>query len=127
MATEIDVDVSYTYGTRGGSNEYRFKPDDKQRKFHLDGTVPDEIILTYISTGIDSATTNYIPVYMESVLEAYLDWQLAMNNPRATLGDREMRRKDYFQALGEAKKLEAPSVLEVKDIIRKTKSQGIRS
>jgi len=126
--SEIDSDyiVSGTYGTRGGSNPYRFKPDDKTRKFYLDGRIPDEVILTYISTGIDDATTNYIPVYMERVLEKYLDWQLAMNDPQSHLGYRDMCKRDYMDALREVKKFKAPTFGEVKDTILKTMSQSIR-
>ncbi len=126
MSTEIDQTTSYTYGTRGGSNEYRFKPDDKARKFHLEGTIPDQVVLTYISTGIDSATTNYIPVYMERVLERYLDWQLAVNNPQSHLGSIDQKKRDYRDALRDAKKFKSPPFNDIKDAVLKTMSQSIK-
>ena len=126
MATEIDKTATYSYGARGGSNQYTFKPDDRQRKFFLGGVIPDQVILTYISSGIDNARTNYIPLYMERVLEAYLDWQLAVNNPNAHLGDRDMKRRDYYDALREVKRFKLPPFTDVKDAILKTMSQSIR-
>jgi hypothetical protein len=125
---EIDdsYNVSYTYGARGGSNPYRFKPDDKLRRFNLSGVIPDEVTLTYISTGIDNAATNYIPVYMEDVLEKFLDWQLAMNDPMTHLGDKDMKRRDYYDALREVKKFKAPPLNDVLDAIRGSVSQSIR-
>ena len=126
MSTEIDYTVPYTYGARGGSNPYRFKEDDKQRKFFLFGEIPDDVYLTYISSGIDNARTNYIPLYLENVLEKYLDWQLSMNNPNAHLGDRDMRRRDYQDALRELRKFKAPTFNEIKDSILRTMSQSVR-
>lgn len=127
MATDTDnINASYTYGTRGGSNAYRFKPDNRSRKFYLDGTIPDEVILTYISTGIDTSAINYIPVYMEPVLEAYLNWQLSENDPQTTLGDRERKQRIYYDALREVKKFEAPPFSDIIDMFRKSISQSIR-
>ena len=127
MATDTDnIRASYTYGTRGGSNAYRFKPDNKNRKFMLDGTIPDEVVLTYISTGIDDASTNYIPVYMEPVLEAYLNWQLSENDPQSPLGDRDRKQRLYYDRLRLVKKFETPPFSDIIDIFRKHISQSIR-
>ena len=61
------------------------------------GKYADSIVMQYKSTGVSETGRTEFPVILKSVIKAYVLWKSEMNNPRATLGQIEIKRREYFR------------------------------
>lgn len=86
-----------TYGGVGGVNDYYYKIDWKARRIFLDGTTSDTVMLEYVTSGIETTGTTYLPAICIPVVDAYLDWKRCLLDERLFKFASE-REKSYLNA-----------------------------
>jgi hypothetical protein len=86
-----------TYGSKGAINEYYYAIDWNQRRIFCDGIISDTVLLKYISSGISTTDTTYIPELFIETMDAYLLWKESFWI-KDLVRERESRRQDYINA-----------------------------
>lgn len=115
--------VSYGYGAKGGVNAYNKKIDWAARRIFLDGVIPDEVVLTYTSTGIELTGDTMIPVEATDVIDAYLFWKKSMFDG-SSRHERDGRKRDYMDEVTQLRILNfMPTGDELRDIFYSTTTQ----
>ena len=84
-----------TYGGVGGVNDYYYKVDWKARRIFVEGTTSDTVVLEYVTSGIETSGTTYIPDFVTPVIDAYLNWKQCFLEPRLERYASE-REKSYL-------------------------------
>lgn len=55
-----------------------------------------DIVMVYISNGMDSSTATRITPYAQDTIESYIYYQLKLNNRTSNLGEIQMAEQDYI-------------------------------
>jgi hypothetical protein len=86
------------YGYGGGINsEGYYRIDYDLRRIQFDDRVPQtEILLEYVSNGIEPNGQSVVPGYAINCMIAYVHWQNIMHNRKISLAEKEMKKKEYF-------------------------------
>jgi hypothetical protein len=94
------INGSYTtgvFGLGGGFSRSYFRIDKEKRQIQFDTSVPrTEVILEYISTGVNATGVTLIPRQYVGYVKAYIRWQMEENNPMATRFDRERKERQFY-------------------------------
>ena len=89
--------VTDMYAIGGGFNTAYYRIDEERRQIVLNGTVPnDEIILEYISTGINLCEDTLIPVQALGAIKAYIHWKRVEYDPRVPMGEKARKEALYY-------------------------------
>ena len=120
-----DNGLIYGFGSRGAVNRYYYTIDYKRNRIAFSGFTPTFAILQYMSTGIDTTATNYIPRAIQRVLEYYVRWMDAdySGEAQSKVAQLEVR---YSNELRKIRKFFAPTFDEIKDALYSTVSQSVR-
>jgi hypothetical protein len=115
--------TSYEYATNlgeaGARNNYYFKPDYKGRRFQVGGMTPDVVVLNYISNGIDSGGSIYIPDYALLALEGYVRWMRADYDDEAQSKIIRLEQQ-YIKSRRAMRAVRRPPMSDIKDVIYQT-------
>ena len=123
---------TYGYGTKAGNVEYYYKDDKVGRRIVLGRMALDitryasrsEVLVQYVSTGLDNLDETYIPNEAANLLMAYIEYKLVESRPekygRAYIAD---KKQNYFEEKAMVAALEMPSLDELIDVIYETSSQ----
>lgn len=120
-----DNGVVIGVGSRGGVNKYYYKMDRKHDRIIVSGFSFDHAILEYVSTGIETTGTNYIPRVAVRCLEYFVRFMEAdySEKPQSVIYELERR---YEKEVRKLKKVLGPSVREIRDAFYKGSSQSVR-
>lgn len=120
-----DNGVVFGLGSRGGVNRYYYTIDNKRERIAFSGYTPTHVILQYVSTGVDTTETNYIPRVALRCLEYYVRYMDAdyAGKPQAVVRELERRYTDEVRKL---KKTLGPTLDEIRDTVYKSTSQSVR-
>lgn len=66
------------YGQSGGTNAWYYKKDDIKRRIYVNGDVNTEVVLFYVSSGINLTSATNIPMKYAKAIEMYVRLQLSM-------------------------------------------------
>lgn len=100
--------VGGLYGLPGGVDDAYFRFDMENRQIVFSGSTPrSEIVLEYISTGLKSDGSSFIPRECVPVLRTYVLWQKDLYDPRVALNLKEVAKREHEESLAQfrAKKL----------------------
>lgn len=123
------------YGAVGANVEYYFKDEPNNRRIILSRIAVDtilfsdrqEALLRYVSTGVDSLETTYIPNEAANMLIAYIEYKMCESRPdayaRTYIAD---KKENYLEARNMYSTLQMPSLDEMIDMIYETSGQNVR-
>jgi len=123
------------YGAKGSNLEYYYKEDKQRRRVVLSRMAVDktiyadrsEVLLRYVSSGIDDFATTYIADDAANMLIAYVVYKLVKSRPdKYSLGYVSMMKEDYIEQLRMYRALEMPSLDELEDMIYESSGQNVR-
>ena len=124
--TNVQNDMYWGLGGRGGVNSYYFNIDWSARRIFCDGFKSDTAVLVYTSSGLVVSGTTYVDVQCEPVIDAYLDWQREIINTRS-MGLLDRFEKYYNDRLFELRLLNfMPSRDEIQDAWDSSSTQGVQ-
>jgi len=113
---DVPEDGGVDYGVRGGVNDYYYFIDWADRRIYLDGDTGTTVILRYVSSGITSGSETYVPVVCTRAIDTYLRWMEAQMN-KTTLGDVQLRKQDYDEALMWLRRQQMPTMEQFRDAL----------
>lgn len=110
----------YGYGTTGGKNDFYYAEDEANRRFILVGTNPANVLLGYISSGIEDKDT-LIPIRYKEAIINFVRWKLNLREP---VSPSKLQTANYFKDLYEQecnkmKAFEDPTLDEIYDALLK--------
>lgn len=111
-------------GFRGGiTNEYGYYTEDiRNSRFIFLTDYRTEVILDYISNGI-STTDDAIPVMCKDAIQKYLIWQEAFWERTYNLGEKDMYKNEWLDALRMLRNFQAPTLEEMADMMNNYSTQ----
>ena len=116
------------YSSRGGYNYGYYRVDWDLRRVVFQGDmVARQVVIEYLSSGVNMSETTFIPRELLPVLKEYLNWVVLKRDRQAPMNRIEMARRDYYTALNEYEKLNwGFSADEFLDAIRKSWKQTLK-
>lgn len=122
--------INNLYGIGGGFRSTYYRIDRKNRKIILGGDIPlGEIVLEYLSSGINLSGKTYVDDDMREVLIALIHWKLKEFAPSRTVSEAEKERARQIYEY-EARKLSKLrkrfSISELMDTIYASYKQTIK-
>jgi len=85
------------YAARGGINDYNYTLDWEARRIFIDGMDTATVVLIYVSSGIETSGTTYVPDFITPVIDNYLLWKETYWLPEL-MRERQVRERDYTNA-----------------------------
>ena len=131
----IDRNPTHGYGAKANNLEYYYKDDKAKRRIVLGRMALDqtrfanrsEVLVRYVSNGIDNLDTTYIPNEAANLLIAYIEHKLVQSMPDKYTGQyRAEKREDYIEARNMYDALNMPSLDELIDVIYESSGQNVR-
>jgi len=86
-----------TYGGVGGVNDYYYALDWKARRIFCEGISSDTVILRYVTSGVETSGTTYMPDFLTPALDSYLLWKSSYWIP-TLVRERELLERDFLRA-----------------------------
>lgn len=112
------------YGSRGGINDYNYTFDWEARRIICEGIVSTDVLLRYVSSGIETTGITTIPIMIVPMIDAYLLWKESYWI-KGLERERLMREKDFTKAELEVRNLiNAMSFEQWKDLLLGLSSQA---
>ncbi len=88
--------VGGLYGMPGGQDDAHYRIDRENRQIVFSGSVPrSEIVLEYVSSGINLGGTTVIPQEAVPALRAYALWQNIENDRKIPMNEKERKKSQY--------------------------------
>lgn len=89
--------VGRQYGFKGGNNPNSFKilRERNGGEIQFDVSASGDIILEYISDGLESDAATEIHPYAQATIEAYIYWQMKEHNRSYNLNERQLAKEQY--------------------------------
>jgi len=88
--------VGGLYGLTGGLDEVFFDIDRERRQIIFYGELPRaEVVLEYISSGVNLTGTTIIPREAVPALRQYALWQLIENDPKVPSSEKDRKKMQY--------------------------------
>jgi hypothetical protein len=88
--------VGGMYGFPGANDQAFYRVDRESRTIVFSGSIPrGEVVLEYISSGVNLSGTTVIPREAVPALRAYLQWILIENDSKVSASEKE-RKKNQF-------------------------------
>ena len=109
--------VGEMYGMGGGFNESYFRIDKQRHQIAFSDVLNGaEIVLEYISSGIERDGSAIIPVQAVEVIIAYIHWQRIYHNPLVPMNEKQEKKQNYIEEETMLRHFEfAPTVTEIMD------------
>lgn len=73
---DIERSTSAAFGTRGGVNSNYFTVDETNRRFVINGDSISEVLVLYLSTGLNMSGVSVIPVQAVRALKDFIVWRV---------------------------------------------------
>lgn len=120
-----ELEPSQSLGRAGGRNDYYFREDRRNRLFQVGGSTPDIVVLKYVSNGLNSDGSIYLPDYATLAIEDYTRWSLADYDGEA---ESKILRKEakYNKSRRKMRQVHRPTIQDLRDIIYKTSGALLR-
>ena len=123
----IDELSTVNYGTAGGKNTDYFKIDWENNRIVFNSPeARKEIILEYVSSGIDATAESSVPVVVKMALISYALWQDALMSEKTFYNRILILEKNYEKEVEKLRMLELPGIDSIRDQIRRSYKQGAR-
>jgi len=90
-----DRDSKYGYSATGGKNQYYYTIDYTNRTIVISGSPKTMVTIYYISSGISSDTTTYLPIETKNAFQAALIYKSKIYDKTLSLGERQLIEKEY--------------------------------
>jgi hypothetical protein len=94
------INGNYTtgvFGMGGGFSRSFFRIDKEKKQIQFATSVPrTQIILEYISTGVNATGGTLIPRQCVGYVKGYIRWQMEENNPMATRFDKDRKERQFY-------------------------------
>jgi len=74
--TTIEKDISANLGTRGGVNTNYFTVDEANRRFVINGDDVSEVLVQYISSGVNMSAESVIPIQGVRAIKDFVVWRV---------------------------------------------------
>ena len=88
--------VGGLYGMPGAVDEAYYRIDRENRQIIFTGSIPrGEVVLEYVSSGIDLGGTTVIPREAVPALRAFALWQIIENDSKVGGGEKERKKAQY--------------------------------
>lgn len=121
----IDEKSTTNYGTRGGKNQDYFKIDwENDRIVFNSPSVRAEIILEYVSSGIDLTAETSVPVIAKMALISYILWQDGIFDTKTPYTQVEILKERYDNEIEKFRMLQLPGIDAIRDEIRRSYRQS---
>lgn len=123
------------YGAKGTNVEYYFKDEQQKRRIVLSRIAVDvsrfaarsEVLIKYVSDGVDNLDELYIPNDAANMLIAYIEYKLVESRPDVYSRAYAMDKKEsYYEARNMYDALQMPTLQELIDVVYETSSQNVR-
>lgn len=75
--TVVDRNKSAAYGTRGGLNSNYFTVDEDNRRFVINGVDRDQVLVKYLSTGVNMSGASIVPIQAVQALKDFIIWRVS--------------------------------------------------
>lgn len=121
----LDEKSTVSYGTRGAKATDYFRIDWENQRFVFNSPEQrTEVILTYISSGVDLTAETEVPLVTKASLMAYILWREALMTESTYYNRIEILRVDYEREIEKLRALELPGVDAIRDQIRRSYRQS---
>lgn len=120
----IDEKSTVSFGARGGKNQWYFKIDEENKRFVFNGAERSEVILEYVSSGLDATAATSIPLIAKQSVVSYILWRDALMNEKTYYNRTELLRVDHEREIEKLRMLQLPSIDEIRDEVRKSYRQS---
>lgn len=109
--------VGEMYGMGGGFNEAYFRIDKQRHQIAFSDAIQGgEIVLEYISNGIEADGSAVIPVQAVETVIAYIHWQRLWHNPKVPMNEKILKKENYIEEETMLRHFEfAPTIDEIMD------------
>jgi hypothetical protein len=88
--------VGGLYGMPGGVDDAYYRIDRERRTIAFSGSVPrSEIVLEYISSGVNTTGSTLIPREAVPALRTYILWQSVENDKITAYNEKERRKRNH--------------------------------
>jgi len=119
----VEADLAWGYQAKGGQNSFYYTEDENNRRFVINGTNPANIILGYISSGVEDKDT-LVPLKYKDCIHFYVRWRMNLREPVNKV-NADYFKKEYEEAVNKLKAFEDPTLDEIYDAILKSSIQTI--
>ena len=120
----VDEKSTISFGTRGGKNTDYFNIDwENSRIVFNSPSVRTEVILEYVSSGIDLTAETSIPVIAKMAMIAYIVWRDALYDSKIPYTQTELLKEDYEREIEKYRML-GISIESIHDEIRRSFRQS---
>lgn len=84
-------DRAYGYGNGDEHNQGQFREDQVNRRFLFSTEwINREVIIEYITTGINECNKSFVPEIAREYLKTYIKYKFILHKPDRTLGEKQM-------------------------------------
>lgn len=102
--TQDTGEYIYNYGASGGINQYYYKKDFGNNRVLLNGSPTlTNVVLKYVSTGVNIGSQTFIPKVAEEALIAYIHWKRTQFDKSATAYDKASFKQDWITEFNKLK------------------------
>jgi len=120
-SSDLDEKSVVGPGVRGGKNSDVYNIDYENNRIVFNSPeVRSEIILHYISSGIDATAETSVPVITKMCLISYTLWRDALMTESTYYNRIEILRQDYEREVEKLRMLQMPTIEEIRDEVRKS-------
>jgi hypothetical protein len=123
---DIEVNNYSTKATGGYNDKGYFDIDLPNHRILIRNHNESQIILRYVSTGIEDMETTYIPVEAINYIKAELEYKLEFRNPKLTNGQKVLMKQAIDEATSKMDVFHMPEMDELIDAIYETSGRGAR-
>jgi hypothetical protein len=97
--------VGRFFGIGGGNNPYGyFRVNQDTGQVELGGVAADVIMLEYLSDPTkEGCCEHFVHPYLVESIKLYVQWKVALNNERRSLGEKDMFKSLYYNEYNKAK------------------------
>jgi hypothetical protein len=112
------------YGSKGGKNELYYTDDQNNRRIIINGINASNVILGYISSGVEDKDT-LIPIKFLECASMYVRWKMNLRQP-VNKNDADFFKDLYEQEANKLRAFEDPTLDEIYDALLKVSSQAVQ-
>lgn len=92
--------VESLYGVGGGVNSAYYNVNEKERTISIQGVIPaNEILLEYVSTGVQANGATTIGRFVIPALRAYVIWKSIDNDVRIPANEKMRKERQYIEEM----------------------------
>lgn len=110
--------VSGLFSLGGGVNaEGYYRDDPDRRQIYIAGGAGGEVVMEYVSNGVDLCGDTYIGAQWVEPVKMYIHWKRLDFSPTVPMNEKRWRYNNYSAAIEKAKTVNSPSEEEFFDLV----------